>query len=224
MTQRASESGAWVLVGTEYTLGGEYDKAIVVALRRLDPAIAPLWVVKAYRTPSGRIEKCPRQVIARYVPNPVVQSMDKIDFDRIAIRGVAMPSVVPKELEGLPSSGPYLEAELLEGPSEDDGLTPGPPLPMTWELVRRFEASQHALRTHTISELDAKRISRGLDREARRERDMREDLRALGRHAREQRLLRSGEMVRLSSGNGMDVSISEGLMRLRKIAAEGAQA
>lgn len=212
----------WILVAEEFALGGPcYDRAIVAALRKLDPMVAPLWVTKAYRRPGGGIEICPRHLIARYVPDPIVQ-VKMSDFNRRGIWGVSMPSPVPAELQGLPAGGPYLEALLLEGPSPDQGLTPGPFLPMTWDVVKHLAVATHALRNHRIEELDAKRIAASIAAEDRKEREVREDFRAKVCFEREARLEARGELIRVGSATGQPVSVSASLLRLRKIAREGA--
>lgn len=219
-TQGASAMGAWVLVSQEHELGGQHDRAITAALRQLDPQIAPLWVTSYWRTPNGH-EITKRHLMTRYVPDPRVR-MKAESYKRTGIRNVKMPAVIPPELQGLPSCGPYFEAELLEGKS--DGLKPGPYEPMTWELVRRIEIATHALRNHRIEELDAKRIAKARAAEDRADRLFweRQHLRAAAE--REWRLKQRGELVRVPSATGEKVSLSSNLIRLRKIAAEGAEA
>lgn len=213
--------GSWVLVNEEFILGGgPYDPKVVAALRRADPAVAPLWVRKTYRRPDGILETVGRWLLARYVPDPREQ-ISIVDFEARGIRGVAVPSVVPDELKGLPSAGPYLECELLETYVEDEDETgkPGEYMPLTAEYVRLVEISTHAIRNHRISDLALDSLKRRRAIKASKERSKREEFRAALKATKAHRLLLSGELVRVPSSYGGNVSISEGLSRLRKITA-----
>lgn len=212
----------WVLISEQFFLGHTYDKAIVSALRKLDPDVAPLWVLKTYKAP-GHADPVTvgRHLIARYIREPRVRMKIK-DFDQVAIWNVVMPTVMPEELKGLPS-GPYFSARLLEGESPD-GTQPGEYLPMSWALVKKLEWAMHAMRTHTMDQLNTIRREgvRSKRAKAKDERDQR--FRDMVRAEAEWRKTRAKELVRVPSQGGTRVGMSEQLMRLRKIAAEGVSA
>jgi hypothetical protein len=212
----------WTLIDEQFFLGHTYDPVVVAALRKLDPDIAPLWVVKTYDAPGhDDPQTVGRHLIARLIREPRVR-MKREGFEKQAIRGVIMPDRLPRELEGL-TSGPYFACELLEGESPD-GDQPGPYLPMTMELVRRLETALWVIRNHTLSEMAANRLrnikTAAAKRKAAASHNFREYIRDRRQGIKESR----GELVRVPSSSGVTVSMSDQLTRLRKIAAEGATA
>ena len=218
---RYEDEKEWRLIDETFYLGHTYDPQIVAALRKLDPAVAPLWVIKAYEAPGfNEPQIVGRHLLARYIAEPRVRMKVK-DFESIAIWNVTMPSVLPKELAGLPS-GPYFPALLLEGESPD-GVQPGEYMPMTWDLVKRLEIATQAIKNHTIDQLSAARLRRVRTRKEKAkeqyDNEFRDRFRATRNLARERR----GDLIRVkaTAGSDMPVSVSSQLMRLRKIAAEG---
>lgn len=170
-----SGDSPWLLLDAEYIVDPHYDVAIVRALRRLDPAIMPLWCIKTYQLPTWRIVDVGRHLIARYIAQPRGVTRTGRAASNPAHIWVDLPHPLPPELRGLPR-GPYLEAELLEGESQDRGASPGPYEPMTWDLVHRLEAATWALRNHSLKDLNLQRIHRRQRNKERRQRDA-EDLR-----------------------------------------------
>lgn len=220
VTQRPD---GWIKTGVSYELGGPcYDPVVTKALRELDPALAPLWCIKTYKTETG-FEAVGRHLIARLVPSPIANWQPE-RFKRAGIRNVLVPAVVPSELAGLSSEGPYLESRLLEGPvpAGSPNGAPGCYLPMTMQLVEDVRISQHAIRNHRIEDLDLRRIARAISAEERAEAELWEDIRARTAFEKDRLLRAAGVRVTVGqTDTGAPVRMSESLLRLRKLAAEG---
>lgn len=212
----------WLLIETQYFLGHTYDKAIVTALRKIDPAVAPLWVVKTYDAPGyDEPQTVGRHILARLIDQPRVK-MSADALKRSGVRGVIVPSPLPEELKGL-TSGPYFVMETFEGPSPGDDK-PGEYLPMTWETVERARIGDCTLRNHRIDDLARGRLRQLIEQRAAPQRQAKANREALLKSRRESRLARRGELVRISPVGQTRVEMSSQLMRLRKIASAGDEA
>lgn len=207
----------WTLIEETYYLGHTYDKAIVSALRKLDPTVAPLWVVKTYDAPGhDDPQTFGRHVIARLMDQPRV-SMRPEDFELMDLRGVHVPSPLPEELKGL-TSGPYFVCEILEGPSPD-GEQPGEYLPMTEELVERLRIAKWCLANHRIDDLARNRQRAFIKAKNAPKEEWKRQMAARIHSERAARKSRRGELVRISPVGQTRVEMSSQLMRLRKISA-----
>jgi hypothetical protein len=209
----------WRLLEEQFYLGHTYDPRIVSALRKLDPNMAPLWVLKTYKVPGFQEPQTfGRHIIARYIESPRVRQK-VVDFKASCIETVIMPVVMPKELEGLPS-GPYKVCELLEGKSPD-GVQPGCYLPMDDTLIKRLEIGQYVQRNHSMNDQMRNLLQHFRDKRRARQTAWNNRFRDVYLGEREARLSARGELGRVPSSGGLRVGMSEQLMRLRKIAAEG---
>lgn len=207
----------WTLIEETYYLGHTYGKAIVSALRKLDPTVAPLWVVKTYRAPGyDNPQTFGRHVIARLMDQPRV-SMRPEDFELMAIRGVHVPTPLPEELKGL-TSGPYFVCEILEGPSLD-GEQPGEYRPMTEELVERLRIAKWALANHRIDDLARNRQRAFIEAKRRPLEELKRQVADRIRSDGAARKAKRGELVRISPVGQTRVEMSSQLLRLRKIGA-----